>query len=104
MAITSGGGATVSDGSSGWVSPGNGTAVQPQHVCPNCGACPHCGRGGYRTYPYPYYTQPWWGIYPPMPPYYVGDWPTYTTITCDAGVVTAGAAGGNALSYQMVTV
>ena len=36
------------------------------HTCPNCGYCPHCGRGGYRTYPYqppyvPYTTPIWYG-------------------------------------------
>lgn len=32
---------------------------QPQSVCPRCGYCPHCGRGGN---PMPYYPQPypWW--------------------------------------------
>ena len=63
MAITSGGGATVSDGSSGWVSPGNGTAVQPQsHVCPSCGYCDHCGRRDtWRPAPYPIPNPyPWW--------------------------------------------
>jgi hypothetical protein len=39
---------------------------QSQNVCPNCGYCPHCGRGGYHTYPYwlyqPCWTQPYiWG-------------------------------------------
>lgn len=36
--------------------------------CPNCGYCPHCGRGGYYTNPYPTpywyqqpYTAPSWG-------------------------------------------
>lgn len=24
--------------------------------CPNCGYCPHCGRGGHQTYPYPWGT------------------------------------------------
>lgn len=38
--------------------------------CPNCGYCPHCGRGGYRTMPlyppaypspaYPWYPGPIW--------------------------------------------
>ena len=31
------------------------------HVCPNCGYCPHCGRGGYR--PMPWYPQPYWPWY-----------------------------------------
>lgn len=28
-----------------------------QSVCPNCGYCPHCGRGGHYTYPW--YPSPW---------------------------------------------
>lgn len=40
-------------------------ADQPKAVCPNCGYCPHCGRGGhgvapYQPMPYPYYD-PWGG-------------------------------------------
>ena len=27
-----------------------------QSPCPSCGYCPHCGRGGHQTYPYP---NPW---------------------------------------------
>ncbi len=26
-----------------------------QSTCPSCGYCPTCGRGGYHTYPYPYW-------------------------------------------------
>jgi hypothetical protein len=89
VAITSGGGATVSDGSSGWVSPGNGTAVHPQsHVCPSCGYCDHCGRRDaapwnpyrlYPTYPQPWY-QPWFGVVPPYP------YGTMTVTCGDSGV------------------
>lgn len=25
---------------------------QNQSVCPNCGYCPHCGRGGFHVLPY----------------------------------------------------
>lgn len=42
---------------------------EQQHVCPNCGFCPCCGRrNGQYAYPYPYtpypypYTGPYWGI------------------------------------------
>lgn len=40
---------------------------QTQHVCPNCGYCPCCGRINNPVVPY----------YPPWPEYpqpYVGDW------------------------------
>lgn len=33
-----------------------------QDACPNCGYCPHCGRGGYYMIPWPYrplYPQPY---------------------------------------------
>lgn len=29
-------------------------------VCPNCGYCPYCGRGGYHTYPWQPYPGPYW--------------------------------------------
>lgn len=33
------------------------------HPCPNCGYCPHCGRGGSYYYPHfvpdPVYPSPW---------------------------------------------
>lgn len=33
-----------------------GTPYSPRPgVCPNCGRCPTCGRGGYFTYPWPWY-------------------------------------------------
>ena len=35
-------------------------------TCPNCGYCPHCGRGGQQFYPYPE-PWPWWR--PTSPPY-----------------------------------
>ena len=44
------------------------TVNQPAtSVCPNCGHCPTCGRGGYQTYPY---TRPWeysWVYWYPNP-------------------------------------
>lgn len=52
--------------------------------CPNCGFCPHCGRGGYQFYPnhywYPWTYQPYyptwtWGYNPGTtnyPPNYTG--------------------------------
>lgn len=47
-------------------------------VCPNCGYCPCCGRGGYQQAPY-------WPTYPPNPtpsiPYWPG-YPTWPIITC----------------------
>lgn len=40
--------------------------VEPSHcACPNCGYCPHCGRGG-RYWPEPYWPSPYW---PTCPPY-----------------------------------
>lgn len=34
---------------------------QQAKPCPSCGHCPTCGRGGYYTYPYPYYPySPTW--------------------------------------------
>jgi hypothetical protein len=47
-----------------------------QHACPNCGYCPHCGRGGWQTqpiYPYPSYpnwTTPDWTWRPEWGPLY----------------------------------
>jgi hypothetical protein len=39
-----------------------------KHSCPNCGYCPHCGRGAAPYNPYPYYpspapTTPWPGLW-----------------------------------------
>ena len=41
--------------------------AEQNSVCPNCGYCPHCGRGRQLapTYPYPWYPGGWWGIYQP---------------------------------------
>ena len=57
---------------------------QTQHVCPNCGYCPCCGR---KSPAVPYYP-PWPGGAQP----YIGDWPTWPTYptpqvtwTCVAG-------------------
>ncbi len=39
--------------------------------CPACGYCPHCGRGGYHTYPWyqpPYYTNTTGGAGGYVPP------------------------------------
>ena len=47
--------------------------VPTQHACPNCGYCPHCGRGGWHTYPRPWYPQP--GYLPG----YVSPYPWYNT-------------------------
>ena len=33
----------------------NKTDIISNHSCPNCGYCPHCGRGGYHN---------WWPIFP----------------------------------------
>lgn len=48
---------------------GNGYWHQPNGACPNCGYCPHCGRGGQYIQPYtinpiPYPNQPpiIWGM------------------------------------------
>ena len=54
--------------------------------CPNCGYCPHCGRGGYRPYISPYipYTPSYPYIYP-----YVGDlpgWQGTTTISTGGNI------------------
>lgn len=46
-------------------------------VCPSCGHCKHCGRGGhYQTWP-PYYWRPWYGQ-----PYIT--WGTVTSSTSEA--------------------
>lgn len=42
-------------------------AQNTQHMCPNCGYCPCCGRANARPYfaPYPYWPywgQVWWGV------------------------------------------
>ena len=47
---------------------------QPQHVCPACGYCPCCGRGGT---PVPYYPSPYVPPYQPTYPWY-----SPYTITC----------------------
>jgi hypothetical protein len=40
-------------------------------VCPNCGYCPHCGRGAIKTVPFP--TVPNYPLYPTYPnPWYTG--------------------------------
>lgn len=55
-------------------------------VCPNCGYCPHCKRGGgYITYPvYPSYpTDPWTGPYWCYQGTNTGDYfPPNITFTC----------------------
>ena len=38
-----------------------------QHVCPNCGRCPCCGRGGYQFQPWPGYPNPYIGDPLPNP-------------------------------------
>lgn len=52
-------------------------------ACPNCGYCPHCGRGGAHPAPYypaPYYPGPYTAPYP---------WPQPYTITLDSGTSPA---------------
>lgn len=52
----------------------NAMASQSKHACPNCGYCPHCGRGGHYVAPYyPTYPQP---SYPWERP-----WITWTTVS-----------------------
>ncbi len=65
-------------------------------VCPSCGYCPHCGRGGHQVAPWvvpmPYYPQPyqtWWGPTWTGHPTTLPSFPTYT-VTC--GTL---ASGGN---------
>lgn len=70
-------------------------------TCPNCGYCPHCGRGAQMVpmYPQPIYPRPWpgggwWGIYPPH------DWIWNSeTVT---GTVAAGTSSisGNVTTFQ----
>lgn len=46
----------------------NWTGQQPrQSACPNCGYCPHCGRGGDQVWPW-HYAQPYpYGGVSPQP-------------------------------------
>ena len=61
-------------------------APEPQSACPNCGYCPHCGRGGYHTYPYPYQ---------PSYPWYSGNpYVTYTGISNGTQTITEGNENG----------
>lgn len=66
----------------------------PRSVCPSCGYCPHCGRGGYGTVPYWPTYQPYYGG-----PYYNGAWGgqfTYTTpINTAVGQYTTTVTGGS---------
>ena len=39
-------------------------SYEEQHVCPNCGRCPCCGRGGYQFQPWPRYPAPYIGDVP----------------------------------------
>jgi len=63
-----------------------GSPQQPQHVCPNCGYCPCCGRRDQ-------YAQPW----PSYPYPYIGDGIPWTT-TISLG--STGSAGLGAASIQ----
>lgn len=49
---------------------------QPKHTCPNCGYCPHCGRGGGYVPCYPGPINPW----PPYTPY--PTWPKWNEVIC----------------------
>lgn len=45
----------------------NYTVAPAPNVCPGCGRCKTCGQPTsepYKFYPMPYYTQPFWSIYP----------------------------------------
>jgi hypothetical protein len=63
-----------------------------QNACPNCGYCPHCGRGGHHAAPYysPYYT-PY--TVPYMPTYW-GPLPTLSGPMPTGTVTTTPSAGG----------
>jgi len=52
---------------------------QPQHVCPACGHCPCCGRGGYQFQPWPGYPNPYIGD--PIPYPWGGPWYGTNTTT-----------------------
>ena len=42
-------------------------------ICPSCGRCRECGQPrSVDPYPSPFWTSPWWGIYPPNWP--TGEW------------------------------
>jgi hypothetical protein len=58
----------------------------PTNTCPNCGYCPHCGRGGHQFQPY---QQPWQGY--PQP--YLGDLPGWM----GNGQITGGLIGNGGL-------
>ena len=47
---------------------------EPQGVCPRCGYCPHCGRGGQQMPYYPAPCYPWY-----KQPYYYDDRLTYAS-------------------------
>jgi hypothetical protein len=67
----------------------SGTVPEPekQVVCPCCGRCPHCGRGGEQyPCPAPYHPIPWWVPYPADPTY--PGWGPYYKITCAEGATT----------------
>lgn len=61
---------------------------KPDGVCPRCGYCPHCGRGGYQTIPYyPYHPYP-------LTPYPWWQYPTWSgTGTTTIGSQDAGTLG-----------
>lgn len=64
--------------------------------CPHCGYCPHCKRGGYRTYPYPHYYPPYYHQYP-----YYG-YPT-TVATTQWGNQSVGGGASYSLGAKTYT-
>ena len=56
-----------------------------QHaVCPGCGRCQHCGRGGY-PYPWPYWVHP---VQPWVYPYTIWSSPTVTGGLAQSATIT----------------
>ena len=61
-------------------------------VCPCCGYCKHCGRGGHHVVPlsiYPY-PKPWWNPYQPT---WGGNVST--------GTITTGSPNGTSVTYDI---
>ena len=67
---------------------GGNIAATPQHTCPHCGRCLHCGGAPQLYVQLPFYPS-WgvwgvWGVNTPNPPYTTVGW---------GGVSTAGSLG-----------
>jgi len=60
------------------------TVVQGQ-VCPCCGYCPTCGRGGQKFIPYPSpWINPWFQPWYPANPIWISPWYSGTSVIVDS--------------------